>query len=173
LLTLRSPNLRNHANEVSFPGGKPDPGDVDLSQTAIRETEEELGLSTCEIVGRLSSTPLYTSDFRLEPYVAVVPDGPLNPNPAEVAAVLRVSLLHILQQPQIDAIPTEAWKDKKLLSPIFTVEGYQMYGGTAFVFYELLTVVAPIFGLPIPPLVPGRFQWQDLFKHRASAGKMG
>ena len=73
VLTERVATLRHHGGEVSFPGGKPDPEDRDLEHTALREAEEEIGLRGARVLGRLSSIPLYTSDFRLEPFVALVP----------------------------------------------------------------------------------------------------
>jgi 8-oxo-dGTP pyrophosphatase MutT (NUDIX family) len=105
VLTVRSRQLRTHGGEVSFPGGRPE-GDESLDATALREAREELGIAEAEILGELSSVPLYTSDFRLFPFVAAIADAPLTPSPDEVAEVLTVSLGELLARDHFDAI---AW----------------------------------------------------------------
>jgi 8-oxo-dGTP pyrophosphatase MutT (NUDIX family) len=161
MLTLRSTKLGRHAGEVAWPGGKPEPQDADLLATALREADEEVGARAVSVLGRLSSVPLYTSDFRLEPFVAqvapaMVADG------GEVVQLLPVDLGALLRAPHIDGIPWE-WEDTRHLSPAWELApGTVLFGGTAHVLLELLTVVAPAFGVPLPPLVPGRFSWSDV-----------
>ena len=89
VLTERCAKLRHHGGEVSFPGGRPEPDDVDLAATAVRETHEEIGVADVRLLGELSSVPLYTSEFRLVPFVAALPDQPMRPAEGEVA---RLSL---------------------------------------------------------------------------------
>ena len=160
-LTLRPQELSSHGGEVCFPGGRPDAADAGLEATARREAHEELGLSVVEMLGRLSSMPLYTSDYRLEPYVARVDPARLEPSPAEVERVLPVGLLELLQADHIDAIPYE-WGGRRLLSPVFVLDGHPMYGGTAHVFLELLQVAAGVLGVSVPTLRAGRFGWPEL-----------
>lgn len=162
-LTLRSPTLRQHAGEVCFPGGRREPPDVDLEATARREAVEELGVDVREVLGRLSSWPLYTSDYRLEPWVARVDPGSQTLQPTEVARVLPVDLLAVLRGPPIDAIPY-TWREHRVLSPVFVLDGHPMFGGTAHAFLELLQRVAPAAGLAVPELVTGRFVWGDLLR---------
>jgi 8-oxo-dGTP pyrophosphatase MutT (NUDIX family) len=165
IVTVRADHLRHHAGETCFPGGRPDPGDADLCATALREAHEELGIDGAVVLGELSSVPLFTSDYRLHPFVASVPAGTLTPNHGEVAHVLRLSLRQILHQPHIEAI---AWTHEGIrgLSPVFELGGHRMYGGTAHVFYELLCVCAPLFGREVPPLTPGRLEWSDVMVAR-------
>lgn len=157
-LIQRTAHLRDHPGEVGFPGGKRDPSDRTLADTALRETTEELGLSGLTVLGRLSSVPLFTSDYRLEPFVAAVPDGRSpTPSPAEVARVIPVSLRRLMTASHIDAIPFTQ-DGVEMLSPVFGDLGPRpMYGGSAHVLWELLTVL----GNP-PPLRPGRYTWSDL-----------
>jgi 8-oxo-dGTP pyrophosphatase MutT (NUDIX family) len=159
-MTLRSSNLRNHAGEVCFPGGRPEPGDADLEATARREAVEELGVAVLEVFGRLSSVPLYTSDYRLEPFVAQVDPRVQKIEPAEVAQVLPVGILEVLRGPPIDAI-AYSWAGVAYLSPVFVLEGHPMFGATAHTFLELLRVLGPAVGLAVPELVTGRFAWTD------------
>ena len=123
------------------------------------------------MLGRLSSTPLYTSDFRLEPFVAAIGDGALRPDPGEVASVLTVGIGALLDRAHIDAIPftmgagADAWSG---LSPVLELEGRLLFGGTAHVLWELLSLLAPLLGRPVPLLKTGRFQWSDLKLSRST-----
>jgi hypothetical protein len=93
--------------------------------------------------------------------VAEAPDRPLTINPAEVAEVLRLDVRAILARAAIEAIPWEH-DGATLLSPVFEHDGHRMFGATAHAFYELLTIVAPLFERPLPPLVTGRLSWGDV-----------
>jgi 8-oxo-dGTP pyrophosphatase MutT (NUDIX family) len=160
IVTLRSSALRQHAGEVSFPGGRPDDSDRDLAHTALREAEEELGIRQARILGELSSMPLYTSDYRLTPFVAEVSAKALDINEAEVAKVLRISLHEVLVGDRIEAVP---WQHDSgvSLSPVFVLGDHVMFGATAHTFYELVVLLAPLCGVEVPPLRPGRFTWGD------------
>ena len=161
IATVRPTTMRAHAGEVCFPGGRPEEGDEDLFATAVREAREEVGIESARLLGQLSSMPLYTSDYRLESFVAEVSAGPLRPNPQEVAEVLSVSLTEQLESEWFDAIP---WVQdgEGQLSPVFTLGPHVMYGGTAHVLYELLLVAAKALGRKAPALRPGRYRWEDL-----------
>jgi len=166
LLTLRTPTLRQHAGEISFPGGRPDPEDGSLEMTALREAREELGIQQPRILGRLSSMPVFTSDYRLVPFVCEVPATEiLLPEPREVAKVLRVALFSILDLPYLDGIPWE-WEEEVFVSPVFELDGLLLYGATAHTFFELLMVVAGLLGRTLPPWQTGRFSWEGILKRQ-------
>lgn len=97
LLTQRAAHLKNHAGQVSFPGGRLEGHESPLA-AALRETEEEIGLSRefVHVVGYLESHLIFTG-FHVVPVVAFVTPGfALRPDPKEVAEVFEVSLMHIL-----------------------------------------------------------------------------
>ena len=99
LLTQRTDQLRDHAGQVSFPGGRSDPGDRDAVATALREAHEEIGLppERVDVIGQL---PLYTTitAYQVTPVVALVLPPPLGwrIDPGEVAAVFEVPLGYLM-----------------------------------------------------------------------------
>lgn len=160
VLTLRSPRLGRHAGEVAWPGGRPEPGDADLLATAVREAGEEVGARVRRVFGPLSSVPLYTSDFRLAPFVAEV-EPELAVDGSEVVALLPVRLGALLSADAVDAIAW-SWDGREHRSPVWALPaGPVVFGGTAHVLWELLEVLAAAAGRAVPPLVPGRFTWSD------------
>ena len=98
LLTERTAHLNDHAGQVSFPGGSAEPEDADVVATALRETEEEIGLDRAhvEVIGRLPDYPTVTG-FVVAPIVALVhPPFTLQPDPFEVAEAFEVPLTFLL-----------------------------------------------------------------------------
>jgi 8-oxo-dGTP pyrophosphatase MutT (NUDIX family) len=98
LLTQRSAHLKNHAGQISFPGGRVEEIDESPLAAALRETEEEIGLSRkfVRVVGYLESHLIFTG-FHVVPVVGFVRPGfTLQPDPKEVAEVFEVPLAHIL-----------------------------------------------------------------------------
>lgn len=98
LLTKRASHLNSHSGQVAFPGGKADPEDADLIDTALRETEEETGLQR-KHVSVLGTLPIYTtgSGFWVTPVVALVsPDMELSPNHNEVSDVFEVPMSFLM-----------------------------------------------------------------------------
>jgi 8-oxo-dGTP pyrophosphatase MutT (NUDIX family) len=98
LLTQRTAHLRDHAGQISFPGGRVEERDRTPIETALRETEEEIGLSRerIEIVGFLPEYRTGTG-FRVTPVVALVrPPFDLQPDPFEVAEIFEVPLAFLI-----------------------------------------------------------------------------
>lgn len=94
LLTQRTADLKSHAGQISFPGGRMEPDDADANAGALRETEEEIGLARhhVELLGHLD--PYITvSGYEVTPVVGVVtPPFDLKPDPIEVADIFEVPL---------------------------------------------------------------------------------
>lgn len=143
LLTRRSPTLRAHTHEVSFPGGRHDDTDVDHIDTALREAEEEVNLqrSDVEIVGALDWFVTGGSGSLVHPYVGVL-DGPpagLVANPGEVEAILPVTMRELL----LDEVwREEVWVREGQRSRVtfFELHGDTVWGATGNMLRQLLTM---------------------------------
>jgi 8-oxo-dGTP pyrophosphatase MutT (NUDIX family) len=97
LLTERAADLRSHPGQISFPGGRIEPGESPLD-AALRETEEEIGLPRrhVEVLGYLPDH-LIISGYRVTPIVAAIPAGlPLKMDPVEVAGTFEVPFAHVM-----------------------------------------------------------------------------
>jgi 8-oxo-dGTP pyrophosphatase MutT (NUDIX family) len=95
VFTRRREDLRRHAGEISFPGGRQDDDESDLRLTALREAEEEIGLpaSAVELVGALQPTPTIATNYAVYPFVGLIEPGHRwKPSTAEVQEVLELSL---------------------------------------------------------------------------------
>lgn len=111
LLTLRTDHLPTHAGQISFPGGKLDPSDPDPLATALREAEEEIGLSS-GYVDPLGYLDVYVSGtgYRIVPVVALIsPAFEMTINPAEVVEAFEVPL-DFLMAPENHARHSREWK---------------------------------------------------------------
>lgn len=146
----RTGDLRHHAREIAFPGGKPDDGDADLAATALREMEEELGIprARLRLLGALGPVPTATSRFTLNPFVVVVDAGAVaRPDAGEVAALIRMPFGDFFG----GRVPYRAVAlGGSRRSPIFDFEVGSMYGASAHVMEEVLLVYAEVHGLRFP-----------------------
>ena len=101
VLTLRAPHLTRHPGQVSFPGGRIDPADASPEAAALREAEEEIGLSAgkVEVVGRLP-THVTGTGFRVTPVLGLLaPPVAPRPDPREVAEVFELPLAALTGRP--------------------------------------------------------------------------
>ena len=98
VLTRRRSDLRRHAGEISFPGGRRDAEDADLAETALREAEEEIGLPRrqASLLGELPPTSTFVTGYLIHPFVASIPAGlKWVPSEGEVDAVLELSVQEV------------------------------------------------------------------------------
>jgi 8-oxo-dGTP pyrophosphatase MutT (NUDIX family) len=94
VLTERRSDLKRHAGEISFPGGRRDEGE-ELLDTALREAEEEIGLfpDNVHVVGALPPIGTFVTNYKVHPFVGLIEEGMrFEPNPTEVESVLVASL---------------------------------------------------------------------------------
>ena len=141
LMIRRRDDLRLHPGQVSFPGGRMEPGDADARAAALRETEEEIGLpaSRVEVLGRLSETLVVMSGFRLTPWVGVVPyPYPYVAQPEEVAGLVELPVAGLLA-PGSHRVGTREAFGMVHEVHTFEVGGETVWGASARVLHELLT----------------------------------
>lgn len=144
VLTERRADLRRHAGEISFPGGRRDPGES-LLTTALREAEEEIGLdrTDVEVVGALPPTGTLVTGYRVYPFVGVVARRAWTPHEFEVARVLELPLAELAAG--------RRWRPLlKQVVPVptvhFIVDGHLVWGATARMVERLLKRLAPVLG---------------------------
>jgi len=139
LLTRRTDHLKSHAGQISFPGGRAEERDSSPIETALRETEEEVGLHRrhIEIIGVLPDHATVTA-YRITPVVALIePPFTLLPDPGEVAEIFEVPLAFLMdglnhQRREID-LP-EAGRRSFYSMPY---EQYFIWGATAAILRNL------------------------------------
>ncbi len=141
LLTRRREDMNSHAGQISFPGGRQDEGES-FRRTALRETEEEVGVrpSTITVLGQLTPIYILPSDYEVYPFVGWCADGQrpfFHPNEAEVAELLEVPLAHLLDPANRHE---ELWNIRGLAMtvPFYAVNGHKVWGATAMILSEFL-----------------------------------
>ncbi len=137
VLTRRTDTLDNHQGQISLPGGRQEPGET-LAQTAIRETDEELGtdLKDSMMLGRLASLYIAPSDFDIHPFVALYPARPdFRPAPAEVAELLEVPVEYLLE-PAVHQDEDWTIRGHRVWVPFYRIGEHKVWGATAMVLSE-------------------------------------
>lgn len=134
LLTRRSDHLPRHAGEVSFPGGMPEPGDRgDLAATALREFEEELGVSASEVevLGALPPVHTVVSGIAMVPYVGWLTRRPsTHPDAREVAEVIEPTVVGLAAAHRPLRLERD---DGTWVGPAFDWGGHVVWGATGYV----------------------------------------
>jgi 8-oxo-dGTP pyrophosphatase MutT (NUDIX family) len=144
ILTERRSDLRRHAGEISFPGGRQDHPAEDLRSTALREAEEEIGLDPAgvELVGALPPVGTFVTGYRVFPFVGIVEPGQTwRPQATEVAQVLEFTLEDLLAGHEMQRLLR---KGVPIKTPTYTVEGHLVWGATARILQSLLERLAPL-----------------------------
>lgn len=144
VLTKRRADLRRHAGEISFPGGRRDPEDATLADTALREAEEEIGLAPTDVtvVGALERTSTFVTNYMIHPFVGLL-DGRRSwqASAHEVDAILEPSLS------KVRAGRTRTRLERRGIT--FETDAYVfdeqlVWGATARIIEELLKRIEPL-----------------------------
>jgi 8-oxo-dGTP pyrophosphatase MutT (NUDIX family) len=138
VFTERRSDLRRHAGEISFPGGRQDHDDEDLRRTALREAQEEVGLDPADVdlVGALPPIGTFVTSYKVHPFVGLIPEGlRLRPNPAEVETVLEFELEALRGA---YAMRRLVRRGVPIRTPTFEIERHLIWGATARILSELL-----------------------------------
>lgn len=142
LFTRRTETLSHHRGEISFPGGSWFDGDAGPAATALRETEEEMGIAAADVrlLGRLDDC-ISVHGYHVAPFVGAFPyPYPFRVNPSEIAEVIEVPLGR-LRDPAI--YHEEDWRHRGRVFPVgfYTIDRHQIWGLTAAILRQFLSRV--------------------------------
>ncbi|WP_299135944.1 NUDIX hydrolase [uncultured Tenacibaculum sp.] len=143
LLTQRASYNGAHSAQISFPGGKVDKIDINLQQTALRETYEEVGVNNKDItvIRQLSNTYIPPSNFLVTPFIGFCNQKPtFNPN-NEVATIIEVLAQDLLDDDNIVYTPMETSYMKNIEVPSFKLNNYIVWGATAMMLSEIKDLI--------------------------------
>ncbi|MCY3915246.1 MAG: CoA pyrophosphatase [Chloroflexi bacterium] len=138
-LTLRAAELRGHSGQVSFPGGRLDPGDENLTATALRETCEEIGVcgERLSILGHFPQFYIPASHHEVCPTIAYFDGAPVFiPNPDEVAEIFSFALEDLLR-PRYKFVERRRIRGVDARVPYYQARGHKVWGATAMLLSEL------------------------------------
>jgi 8-oxo-dGTP pyrophosphatase MutT (NUDIX family) len=145
LFTERTAHLEHHAGEISFPGGGHDPEDADLSATALRETEEELGIMRAhiEVLGRMDD--FYSiHGYHVVPFVGTIPNPDyLQLDPFEIAGTFEAPLDHF-RDPSIHRVEDWQHRGRTHLVDFYQFEEHTIWGLTAAILRQFLEETADL-----------------------------
>jgi 8-oxo-dGTP pyrophosphatase MutT (NUDIX family) len=138
VFTERRLDMRRHAGEISFPGGRQDHPQESLLDTALREAEEEIGLDRgqVEIKGALPPVGTFVTGYKVHPFVGTIPEGiRFRPNPSEVATILELTLDQLREG---FAMRRLIRRGVPIKTPTYEVGEHMIWGATARILSELL-----------------------------------
>lgn len=141
LLTRRRPDLRQHAGQVSFPGGRIERGE-DVLAAALREAQEEVGVEPArvDVLGQLDEVLVLATGFRLTPWVGLVPyPYPYMPQPAEVDEILHVPVAALARAGVHRTEEREVYGGRHLVH-FYDLPAVTIWGATARVLHQLLAL---------------------------------
>ena len=155
VLTLRPPTLARHPGQIALPGGVAEPHDQSPWHTAVRETEEEIGLRSDRLqsLGRLPRFHVQVSNYSIAPFVAWNPVTPwLHPDPREVAEMFHVPLSILTDS---GAVEVETWDLRGQLYQVtfYRFGDHRIWGATARILNDLAERLEPL--RPRPSQPPG------------------
>ena len=139
VFTRRRHDLRRHAGEISFPGGRRDSPHEELMTTALREAQEEIGLAPAavQVVGALPPIGTFVTSYKVHPFVGLIGNElAFEANPAEVAAVLMFTIDELRDG---FAMRRLVRRGIPIRTPTYVVGEHLIWGATARILGELLT----------------------------------
>jgi 8-oxo-dGTP pyrophosphatase MutT (NUDIX family) len=144
LLTRRTDQVRHHKGQISFPGGRQDPGE-DLLSTALREAKEEMGIEEKDvrILGELDDLCTVASDFCISPFVARIPyPYPFKMNPREIQEVIELPLSLFLDATKFREELRERSGQPPLHVCFYEHGEHMIWGATARILKQLMDLIS-------------------------------
>ena len=141
IMTKKASNLKVHAGEIAFPGGKWCEKDQDLLKTAIRETKEELCLDVSKehVIGQLDSVITLNSKYKIIPFISILDTVPSLTANSEVESILHIPLASFLNTMDEDNLP-EHRSIKEMYT--FTFEKHNVWGASARMLKQINTLLS-------------------------------
>ena len=137
-----------HSGQIAFPGGRKEDHDLDYRDTALRETEEEIGVPAkgIEVVGSFSPLYIQPSNFLVYPYAGFYYEVPnFKPQESEVAQIIQIDFNHFLKDSAIRE-QTIAVRGFNMKVPTFLIDGHTIWGATAMMLSELRQMIISVHG---------------------------
>lgn len=147
VLILRKTYKGVHSNQIGFPGGRVEKEDLDLEATALRETEEEVGIPRTDIEVLLKLTRLYIppSNFWVQPYLGIMEKTPtMMAQESEVEAILEVKLSDFLDDKNVITERLSTSYATNIEVPAYKLNGYVVWGATGMMLSEIRELLLKI-----------------------------
>jgi 8-oxo-dGTP pyrophosphatase MutT (NUDIX family) len=144
-LIKRPQYLGAHSNQVSLPGGKAEPDETPV-ETALREAEEEIGVSrnTMNVIGSLSTFFVIPSNFMVTPVIATTSNPSFYPDSREVAKILQGDIESLIRENAIQTKEIIAANTYRMMAPHFLFEDEIVWGATAMMLNEFRMILREI-----------------------------
>lgn len=142
LFTKRTDLVEHHKGQISFPGGGAHPSDANPWETAIRETEEEIGVPRAgvKLLGALPRLVTVT-DFEISPFVGAIPyPTQFAPHAGEVESIIEVPMSYLLDPMVVEERPVK-WKGRDVMTLVYHYKGHAIWGATARILADFLTAL--------------------------------
>lgn len=155
LVVERSFSLRRHPGQIAFPGGAREGSDRGPAETALREFEEETGISSdrIDLIGILPEERAYTSDFVLFPVVGFIRSefslAGLTPDPVEVKRLIEIPLHALAKDPVMEEFSRGG---EPLSYPVFVIGDIRIWGATAWIIHRMIRSLSEGPGSSLCPL---------------------
>ena len=139
LLTKRANYIGTHSGQISFPGGKFEKSDLNLKETALRETFEEVGIfqEKIDIVREITEVYIPPSNFSVTPFIGILNDIPVFKLNSEVAKIIEIPFPDLLDDTMLASISISNSYMNENSVPCFNFDGSVIWGATAMILSEI------------------------------------
>lgn len=145
LLTKRASYKGTHSSQISFPGGKKEAQDIDLKATALRESNEEVGVYNVEVLKQMTAIYIPPSNFKVIPYFGVLKTRPnFQPN-YEVEEIIEFPIETLLTANTLTSFTSKANFTANSTVPCFRFNNHNIWGATAMMLNETKELLKTLF----------------------------